>query len=104
MNRVANLIAAAFRTILTADGRRAWALLALVGGCVMFTGLAGYAMHLVRWQARLVFWLGIAAHAQVLVGLTALGALLVKRRLEITRDGVTITDDKAGGSDVQRDL
>lgn len=103
MTRIAQSVAAVFGTMLSADGRRAWALIAVVGGCAMFTGMAAWAMHLVREQAKLVFWLGLAAHAQVLVGMTAIGALLVKRMLKLSRAGIEISDSGMGGGDATRE-
>ncbi|MFN3424905.1 MAG: hypothetical protein ACK40C_09400 [Novosphingobium meiothermophilum] len=103
--RVAARIGAIFATMLSPDGRRAWALIALVGGCAIFTAMAAFAMHLLRAEARLVFWLGLAAHAQVLVGMTAIGALLVKRSLRLSRDGIEISDGQVhaeGCSDAPR--
>lgn len=85
-------IAATFATMLTADGRRAWALIALVGGCALFTVLAAVGVYLVRADSERAFWLAIAAHAQVFVGMTAIGALLVKRTVKLSREGVEISD------------
>lgn len=87
-----NRIAAAFGTMLSADGRRAWALVALVGGCGMFTLLAAVGVYLVRNDPERAFWLAIAAHVQILVGMTAIGALLVKRTVKLSRDGLEFSD------------
>lgn len=87
--------------MLTADGRRAWALIALVGGCGMFTVLAAVGVYLVRNDIERAFWLAIAAHAQAFVGMTAIGALLVKRTVKLSREGVEISDgnqDVGGGA------
>lgn len=99
MNALTRNIAAIFATMLTADGRRAWALVALVAGCGLFTAMATWAMSLVRAEAKLVFYLGLAAHVQILVGMTAIGALLVKRMLKLSRQGLEISDsDEATGA------
>lgn len=100
--RAARAIAAVFGTMLSADGRRAWALIALVGGCAVFTAMAAWAMHLLRAHAGFVFYLGLAAHAQVLVGMTGIAALLVKRMLKVSREGIEISDS-AGGGDAPRE-
>ena len=82
-------------SILTPDGRRAWAFAALVGGAMTFTVFAAYGVYMVRNVAGFTFWLALAAHAQVFVVLTGLAALLIKRTVSVGRDGVTI-DDKDG--------
>lgn len=86
-------ITAAFATMLSADGRRAWALVALVCGCGMFTVLAAVGVYLVRNDAERAFWLAIAAHLQILVGMTAIGALLVKRTVKLSREGLEFSDN-----------
>lgn len=82
--------------ILTHDGRRAWAFAAIVGGCVTFTVFAAVGVYLVRNDAKLAFYLALAAHAQILVGMTALAALFVKRTVKAGRDGVEISDIAVG--------
>lgn len=84
--------------IMSPDGRRAWAFAALVGGCVTFTLFAAVGVYLVRQDAEKAFWLALAAHGQVLVGMTAIGALLVKRTIRAGRDGVEISDSGDQGA------
>lgn len=85
--------------IMTPDGRRAWAFVALVGGAITFTGFAAVGVWLVRMAPGLSFWLALAAHAQVFVVLTGLAALLIKRTVRVGRDGVEIEDrDHPGDS------
>lgn len=84
--------------ILTPDGRRAWAFLALLGGSVVMTLFAAAGVYIVRRDAGLSFWLAMAAHVQVLVGMTGFGALLYKRTIKAGRDGVEISDQ--GDNDV----
>lgn len=76
----------------TSDGRRAWAFAAMVGGCVIFTAFAAVGVYLVRSDANYSFLLALAAHGQVLVGMTGLAALLIKRSVKISKDGAEITD------------
>lgn len=80
--------------ILTPDGRRAWAFLALLGGSVVMTLFAAAGVYIVRRDAGLSFWLAMAAHVQVLVGMTGFGALLYKRTIKAGRDGVEISDQE----------
>lgn len=79
-------------TIMTPDGRRAWAFAALVGGAMTFTVFAAFGVWRLRDVAGFTFWLALAAHAQVFVVLTGLAALLVKRTVSVGRDGVSIDD------------
>ena len=76
----------------TPDGRRAAAFAAILGGCVVMTMFAAVGVYLVSGNAQLSFWLALAAHVQILVGMTGLIALFVKRSIRLNRDGVEIVD------------
>lgn len=79
--------------ISTPEGRRAYSFLAIVGGCIVFTAIIVWSVWMLRDHAGFVFWLALAAHAQVLVGMTALGWVMGRRLLaSASRDGVTIND------------
>lgn len=83
--------------MLNPDGRRAAAFLAIVGGCMVFTALIIWSVWLLRAHAGFVFYLALAAHVQVLVGMTALGWAMGRRLLaSASRDGVTIHDKGNG--------
>jgi hypothetical protein len=84
--------------ILTQDGRRAWAFLALLGGSIVMTVFAAVGVYIVRKDSGLSFWLAMAAHVQIIVGMTGFGALLYKRTIKAGRDGVEISDQ--GENDV----
>jgi len=79
--------------LLTPDGRRAAAFGAVLGGCIVMTLYAFIVLYIVRIRPDYAFWLGIAAHVQIIVGITGLLALLVKRTVKAGRDGIEITDD-----------
>jgi hypothetical protein len=79
--------------LISPDGRRAWAFAALLGGCVTMTLFAAAGVWLVRLNVGLSFWLALAAHAQILVGLTMFGALFVRRSIRIDRSGIAISDE-----------
>lgn len=82
-----------FPPIDTIAGRRAWAFLAIVGGCMAFTVLAAFAVWTLRQSPGFTFWLALAAHAQILVGMSALGWTLGRRaKLLMSRDQVEIDD------------
>lgn len=76
----------------TPSGRRAWAFAGVMGGCIVFTLFAAVAVYLVSGNAKYSLYLGLAAHVQILVGMTALGAQFVKRTIKAGRDGVEISD------------
>ena len=79
--------------IMTADGRRAWAFIAIWGGCITFTAFAGVALYWLRNSDGFTFWLALAAHVQILVGMTALGWALGRRaKIIVTKDGAEIHD------------
>ena len=75
------------------DGRRAFAFAAIMGGCVVMTLFAAVGVYLVRGDSQLSFYLALAAHAQILVGMTALSAQFVKRTLKAGKDGIEISDN-----------
>jgi membrane protein implicated in regulation of membrane protease activity len=80
-------------SLLEAEGRKAWALLALIGGAQVFTLFAAFAAYQVRNSPGLSFWMGLAAHAQVFVVLAALAWLLgVRRTVKISKDGAELED------------
>lgn len=80
-------------SILTSDGRKAWAFAAIVGGCMVFTMFAAYGVYALRADVSKTFYLALAAHAQLLVGMTAISALLVRRTVKAGKDGIEISDE-----------
>lgn len=83
-------------TIMTPDGRRAWAFAAICGGCVIMTLFAAVGVWLVSNNALYALILALAAHVQILVGMTALGWVLGRRmQIEAGRDGAKINDTEA---------
>jgi hypothetical protein len=79
--------------LLNHNGRRALAFFALLGCCGIMTTFAAVAMYLVRSHPQYVFYLGMAAHVQILLATTGFMALFVKRTISVSRDGVSITDN-----------
>lgn len=79
----------------THDGRRAWAFLAILGGCVTMTLFAAVGVFIVRGSMGLSFWLAMAAHGQIFVGLSAMGWAMGRRmQSEVTRSGIKFDDRK----------
>lgn len=86
-------------TIMSPDGRRAWAFAAICGGCVVFTVFAAIGVWLVSGNALYALVLALAAHLQILVGMTALGWALGRRMVvEATRTGARISDQEPAPS------
>lgn len=77
---------------LRSDRRRDWGLLFLAGGGVAMTAFAAASLYLVREQASLAFWLGLAAMGLIGVVLTGFAGLIVKRTLRLSRDGLEVAD------------
>jgi len=80
---------AAFCALMTAEGRRAWAVIIAFGCGVTMTAYAAWSLWLVRDHAMLAFWLGLSAMFVILVVITAFTGLLVKRDIggSISRNG-----------------
>ena len=76
----------------TPNGRRAAAFGALLGGCGIMTIFAAIGVYIVKGNATYSFYLALAAHAQIMLGLTGFTALFVKRTLSVGKDGVKIED------------
>jgi hypothetical protein len=76
----------------TPNGRRAAAFTALLGGSIVMTIFAAVGVWLVSGNAKYSFFLALAAHVQILIGLTAFTALFVKRSIKAGKDGIEITD------------
>lgn len=76
----------------THNGRRAAAFGALIGGCAIMTIFAAIGVYLVKSNVAYSFYLALAAHAQIMLGLTAFTALFVKRSIKAGKDGIEITD------------
>lgn len=78
----------------TPENRRAWAFAALCGASFVFTVFAAVAVWLLSGNAKYTFYLGLAAHAQLMLCLGAISALLVRRTLSVSKDGITMKDDE----------
>ncbi len=77
----------------THDGRRAFAFFAILGGCVVMTLFAAAGVYLVSGDTKLSFWLAIAAHIQILVGMTAMGWAMGRRlQIDVSKDGAKLND------------
>lgn len=81
-------------SIMSSDGRRAWAFMAVLGGCIVMTVFAAVGAYLVSGNAAYSFWLAMAAHVQILLGLSVFGAHFVKRTIRAGRDGVEVSDQQ----------
>jgi hypothetical protein len=86
--------------IMTPDGRRAWAFIALFGSALVFTIFIAWGLWHLRDQVRETFWLAMMAHAQLFMVIGGFTWVLGRRMLvSATRDGATIDDRHAAQSD-----
>ena len=85
-----------FRHLLSPDGRRAGAFLVVLGAAIVMTLYAAAVLYMVRGDVAKAFWLGMAAHAHIMVALTAFAALWVKRSIKAGKDGIEISDETEG--------
>lgn len=80
-------------SIIEPEGRKAWALLSLIGAAMTFTLFAAFGVYQLRGSPGFTFWLALAAHSQVFVVLAALAWLLgVRRTVKISKDGAELED------------
>jgi hypothetical protein len=77
------VLGAAFRALLTPEGRRAWALILLAGSAISMTGYASVVLWLVRHDPSRAFYLGVGAMIHIAIVTTGLAGLLVKRDLAL---------------------
>ncbi|ASK88452.1 hypothetical protein [Sphingorhabdus sp. SMR4y] len=83
----------------TDNGRRAFSFIAICGGCAVFTVFVFISLWLLRGSPSFVFWLALAAHAQILLGMSALGWALGRRMLfSVTKNGATVDDKGNNGN------
>jgi hypothetical protein len=82
------------------DTRRDWALMLLSGGGMVMTGFAALCLYMLQDRPGFVFYMGMAAMIEVLVVLTGLTGLLVKRELKISRGEISISDFDRSSSDL----
>jgi hypothetical protein len=61
------------------EGRRYWAFLAVLGGCITFTILAAVGVYLVSDNPKYSLYLALAAHFQIFVGMSTFGFVLGRR-------------------------
>lgn len=73
--------------------RKNLALWIMLGGAIIFTLYAIVGLWLVSNTALYVFWLAVIAHAQIFTIMTGYIAQLVKRRVSVGKEGMSITDD-----------
>lgn len=87
-----SIIARIWAQFQSQSGRRALAFFALLGGAVMLTAYAVWALWLVRAVAEYAFGLGLAAHGGLAIILSGFVALFVKRSIRVGREGIEVTD------------
>ena len=78
---------------LETNERKNLALWIMLGGAIIFTVYAVIGLWLVSSVALYVFWLAVIAHVQIFSILAGYIAQLVKRRISVGKEGMSITDD-----------
>ncbi len=78
---------------LETNERKNLALWIMLGGAIIFILYAAIGLWLVSSTTLYVFWLAVIAHAQVFTIMTGYIAQLVKRRVSVGKEGMSITDD-----------
>lgn len=80
----------------TNDGRKFWAFIVILGGCFIFTIFAGIGVYLVSHNVVYTFYLALAAHVQLFVGMGTFGYVLGRRmKGSAGKDGFS-WDDSSG--------
>lgn len=88
-----------FPSLSEAAGRRFWAFLVILGGCIVMTLFAAVGVYLVSEDVKYSFYLAMAAHVQIFFGLGAFGWVLGRRlQTEVGKSGLKLTD---GGDSVE---
>lgn len=84
-----------------AAGRRFWAFLVILGGCIVMTLFAAVGVYLVSEHVQYSFYLAMAAHVQIFFGLGAFGWVLGRRlQTEVGKGGLKLTDGGNGETEV----
>lgn len=78
------------------DRRKTWALWILLGGGLVMSLYATYALYLVQSVAHYAFYLGLAAMGNIFMIFSGLAGLLVKRSLNIGKSGIVLEDHDLG--------
>lgn len=81
---------------LETNERKNFSLWMMFGGALVFTLMLSLSFFLVRGELGFIFWLGIAAHAQLALIMSGFIGQLIKRRVKIGRDGLELEDAGVG--------
>lgn len=76
------------------DVRRYLAIFAMAGGAISFTGLLAWLIFLLQAHPGFLFWIALGCLAMIALMQTGFVALLAKRSIIITKEGLTVNDDQ----------
>jgi hypothetical protein len=76
----------------SADRRRDWALWIITLGGMAMTGYALLVLYIVQSHANYAYYLGVLSMVNIFVLFGAIAGLLVKRNINITKNGVIVED------------
>lgn len=95
-----NVIVVPPRILDASDKRKDWALWIITGGGMSMTLYALWALYLVQSNVKYVYYLGVAAMINIFVLFGAIAGLLVRRTVNISKNGLIMEDhdnnDKQG--------
>jgi len=74
------------------DRRKDWALIIVAGGGMAMTAYSIATLVMSSGNPKYVFYLGVMAMIQILIIFTGVLGLLVKRSLNVSRSGVSVSD------------
>lgn len=77
---------------LETNERKNLSLWMMFGASIVFTGFAGAGLYLVAGSLKYVFYLAVLAHIQIITIMTGFIAQLVKRRVSVGKDGLSVED------------
>lgn len=79
---------APFVAAFSLEGRRAWAVMIMVGGGISMTVYAAFVLYIVKDRPQLAFYLGIGALMLIGIVITGFAGLIVKRDIDLNALGV----------------
>lgn len=77
---------------LETNERKNLSLWMMFGGALVFTIFAAVGLWLVSVNLKYVFLLAVLAHVQIITIMTGFIAQLVKRRVSVNKDGISVED------------
>lgn len=87
-----HIISVSGKTLDSADRRRDWALWIITGGGISMTLYAIAVLYIVQATQKYAYYLGLSAMVNIFVLFGAIAGLLVKRTVNVSRNGLIMED------------